>query len=287
MREFTGKTAVVTGGASGIGRAIVDELAQLGMRIVIADIEEATLDAEVARLRAGGHDVVGVVTDVSRFDAMTALADAARDAFGPVHLLCNNAGVEGYYGGAIWDATDKDWAWTFGVNLWGAVNGVRAFLPGMLAHGEVGHIVNTVSMTALVKPGSMYGITKHAVLAMTEVVHGDLASAQAHIGISALCPGTIATRLFTGSRNRPANLTDEVDNASTAEGRKVREMMNARLAGGLDPAVVAARMVDGVRRGELYILTDGDWHSRVEERANTILAASRAASARGLADNES
>lgn len=281
MREFAGKTAVVTGAASGIGRAMVGKLVQLDMRVVMADIEKGALDVEIDGLRGDGHEVVGVIADVSKLEAVKDLAAAAQEHYGPVHLLCNNAGVEGYYGGAIWEATDKDWAWTFGVNFWGAVNGIRAFLPGMLEHGEQGHIVNTVSMTAVVQPGSMYGITKHAVLAMTEVVHADLIQREASIGISALCPGTIATRLFGGSRNRPTELTDDVDNASTSEGRRVRELMNARLAAGLDPALVADRMIDGVRDEELYILTDGEWHERVELRARSILAASKAASELG------
>jgi NAD(P)-dependent dehydrogenase (short-subunit alcohol dehydrogenase family) len=173
--EFAGRVAVVTGAGSGMGRAFALRFAAEGMKIVAADIQEDALAATVAELTAAGHEVAGFRTDVADAGSVRQLAEAAADRFGAVHLLCNNAGVEGYLDGPIWAATDKDWEWTVGVNFWSVVHGIRAFVPRMLAGGEPGHVVNTCSMTAVVSAGNMYAITKHAVLALTEVLAADLA----------------------------------------------------------------------------------------------------------------
>ena len=157
-----------------MGQAFAHRFAAEGMKIVAADIQQDALTATVDRLAAVGHDVTGVPTDVADPESVGALADAAIARFGAVHLLCNNAGVEGYLDGAIWEATDRDWTWTVNVNFWSVVHGIRAFVPRMLAHGEPGHIVNTCSMTAVVSAANMYGITKHAVLALSEVLAADL-----------------------------------------------------------------------------------------------------------------
>ncbi|MGB6455197.1 MAG: SDR family NAD(P)-dependent oxidoreductase, partial [Streptosporangiaceae bacterium] len=211
MDQLSGRTAVITGAGSGMGRAFALRFAAEGMAIVAADIQPDALAATVAELTAAGHQVAGIATDVADPDSVQRLADAAYDRFGAVHLLCNNAGVEGYLDGPIWAATAKDWEWTVGVNFWSVVHGIRAFVPRMLAGGEPGHIVNTCSMTAVVSAGNMYAITKHAVLALTEVLALDLARRDAPIGVTALCPGIIATNLFRGSRNRPAALREDDD----------------------------------------------------------------------------
>jgi NAD(P)-dependent dehydrogenase (short-subunit alcohol dehydrogenase family) len=199
-----------------------------------------------------------------------------------VHLLCNNAGVEGYLDGPIWAATTKDWEWTVGVNFWSVVHGIQAFVPRMLAGGEPGHIVNTCSMTSVVSAGNMYAITKHAVLALTEVLALDLARREAPIGVTALCPGIIATNLFRGSRNRPASLQEDASDAAlktgppsdrdAQAGRETRERMHAMLATGMPPAEVAAMLVDAVRAGTRYLLTDHDWDPRILERHSSIMA---------------
>lgn len=275
MKEFAGKVAVVTGAASGMGRAFAERFAAEGMAVVLADVEPDPLEGAVAELRSRGYDVLGVQTDVSDRAAVERLARAVLDRYGAVHLVVNNAGVEGYMDGPIWEATEKDWAWTMGVNFWGVVHGVQTFLPIMLRQGAEGHLVNTVSMTALVPSRSMYGITKHAVLALTETVRNQLQERGAPIGVSALCPGLVATRLFQGSRNRPPHLQNERPPAEAEAGRRRREEMHRRLAtSGMKPSEVADILVRGIRENRLYILTDHDWDEDIRKRAQAILQGS-------------
>ena len=263
MREFRGKTAVVTGAASGMGRAFATRYAKEGMRVVMADIEAPALEAAANVLRDAGHDVLPVVCDVSKLEAVEALARQAVEAYGGVHVVSNNAGVEGYLDGAIWEATDKDWAWTFGVNFWGPVNVMRTFLPLMLASGEEGHMVNTASTTGLVMGNNMYGITKHAVVAMTETAYQELKRRDAKVGISVLCPGLVDTRLFEGSRNRPAELRND-PSAPLPEPRRI-------LQGAMPPSQVADIVLQAIRDEQFYILTDRDWDERMKTRLDNVL----------------
>jgi len=273
MDEFAGKTAVITGAGSGMGKAFALRWAAEGMNVVLGDIQPDALDATVAEISAAGGSVSGVRTDVSKLADIEALADAAQAAFGPVHLVHNNAGVEGYLDGPIWAASARDWEWTVGVNFWSVVYGVATFVPRMLAHGQEGHIVNTCSMTAVVPATNMYGITKHATIALSEVLWSDLRKAGAPIGVTALCPGTIATNLFHGSRNRPDALTDDGGNIS-AEGRELRDRMHLVLAVGMPPSEVADKVVAKVRgTGDgLYLLTDHEWDDQVIARHEAIIA---------------
>ena len=264
MKEFAGKTAVVTGAASGMGRAFATRFARGGMRVVMADIEAPALEAAASALRHSGHDVLPVVTDVSRLQSVQALAAVALERYGAVHLVCNNAGVEGYLDGAIWEASDKDWAWTFGVNFWGVVHGLRIFLPIMLAQDEEGHVVNTASTMGLVMGANMYGITKHAVLSLTETAYSQLKQRGSKVGISVLCPGLVDTRLFEGSRNRPPELRDD-PSAPLPEPRRI-------LAGAMPPSEVAEIVLQAISEDVFYILTDHDWDDRIRSRFETVLA---------------
>ena len=227
MEEFAGKTAVVTGAGSGMGKAFALRWGAEGMNVVIGDIQQDALDATVAELSAAGVPVLGLRTDVSQLSDIEALADAAESRFGPIHLVNNNAGVEGYLDGPIWQATGKDWDWTLSVNLMSVIYGIRTFVPRMLAHGEPGHVVNTCSMTSVIAATNMYGICKHAILALTEVLAADLAAAGAPIGATGLCPGIIATNLFHGTRNRPSALTDGP--AMSSSGAALRDQMHSVL----------------------------------------------------------
>lgn len=272
LRTLSGNVAVVTGAASGMGRAFAQRFAEEGMRVVLADVEREALDRAVGELRSAGFAAVGVPVDVSSRDSVRELARAALDAFGAVHLVVNNAGVEGYLDGPLWEATEKDWRWTMGVNFWGVVHGVETFLPIMLAQDAEGHVVNTASMTAVVSGRNMYSVTKQAVLSLTETVHAQLAEREAKVGVSALCPGIIATRLFQGSRNRPPELRNERDPAGAEAGRELRQTMHERLQAGMRPSTVASILVEGIREGRLYILTDHDWDARIRDRTAAILA---------------
>ena len=205
MEEFAGKTAVVTGAGSGMGKAFALRWGAEGMNVVIGDIQEDALAATVAEL-VGGRRAGARAADrrVVSWPTSRRWRTRPRPGSAPIHLVNNNAGVEGYLDGPIWQATAKDWDWTLSVNLMSVIYGIRTFVPRMLAHGEPGHVVNTCSMTSVIAASNMYGICKHAILALTEVLAADLAAAGAPIGATGLCPGIIATNLFHGSRNRPA-----------------------------------------------------------------------------------
>jgi NAD(P)-dependent dehydrogenase (short-subunit alcohol dehydrogenase family) len=264
MDDLDGKVAVVTGAGSGMGKAFATRLAGEGMRVVVADIQQDALDRTVSTLTEGGHDVIGVRTDVSKPGDIAALRDAAMDKYGAVHVVCNNAGVEGYLGGAIWEAGDRDWEWTFGVNFWSVVHGIRAFVPLLLKQGEPAHIVNTASMTSIVRAGNLYSITKQAVLAASEMLENDLRSRGAPVGVTVLFPGTIATNLFHGERNRPTDIGDD-------PGGEIRERMHKVLAGGMRPETVAGIMVDAIRANRFYVTTDHEWDDRISDRTERIL----------------
>jgi NAD(P)-dependent dehydrogenase (short-subunit alcohol dehydrogenase family) len=276
MEDLAGRAAVVTGAASGIGRAMAERFAAAGMRVVLADVEEEALLAAEQALASSGADVAGVVCDVADRASVDALAETAVSRFGPVHLLCNNAGVAGGLGGAIWETSSKDWAWVVGVNLMGVVHGIQAFVPRMLEHGEDGHVVNTSSVLGLSSGGgSIYSVTKHAVTRLSEGLWHDLRAAGSSLGVSVLCPGLIATHIVSSDRNRPAALRDDddVDEAASAEAAQRRQLaQDWFLEAGMPPAEVADMVVDAVLHDRFYVLTHPDMiKPQVEARLRAVL----------------
>jgi NAD(P)-dependent dehydrogenase (short-subunit alcohol dehydrogenase family) len=284
VEEFAGKTAVVTGAGSGMGKAFALRWGAEGMNVVIGDIQQDALDATAAELSAAGVPVAARRTDVSKLADIEALADAAEERFGKIHLVNNNAGVEGYLDGPIWEATELDWDWTLSVNLMSVIYGIRTFVPRMLAHGEPGHVVNTCSMTSVIAASNMYGVCKHAILALTEVLAADLQAAGANIGATGLCPGIIATNLFRGSRNRPTALTNE--GGMSPSGASLRDHMHATLSKGMPAPAVADLLLTAVRENKLYLLTDHEWDTRITARNEAILDGAVGPASTGMLDAE-
>jgi len=274
LKNFAGRVAVVTGGASGIGRAMADRFAREGMRIVLADIEQSALDQAQSEMRAAGADVVGVRTDVSDGAQVKALADRALEAFGAVHIICNNAGVASL-GAPAWEQTEADWRWVIDVNLWGVIHGIRTFVPIMLSQGDEGHVVNTASLAGLfaMPNAGPYHATKFAVVAMTESLYFDLALAKSQIGASVLCPAWVRTRILDADRNRPAHLSAEPHGpVRAALVEKFDAAFRKRIADeGLEPAFVADKVFEAVRDDQLYIWTHPNLKRVVSWRSDNIV----------------
>jgi NAD(P)-dependent dehydrogenase (short-subunit alcohol dehydrogenase family) len=274
MRDFAGKVAVVTGAASGIGLGMATRFAQEGMKVVMADVEEPVLQASVTRLRQQEHDVLGVVTDVSSGASVEALRDKALEAYGKVHILCNNAGVGGRGASAdIWGATEKDWQWALGVNLWGVVNGVKTFVPLMLEQGEDGHIVNTSSAAGVVPGTRVYSVTKHGVVALSEALFYDLERAGSKLHCSVLCPGVINTNIMYSNRNRPEALSDDPSSGDlTAEGKeRADRIKHLAETQGMQPDQLADIVFNAIRDEQFWILTHTDYDDNIRNRMQGIL----------------
>jgi len=242
--DLKGRTAVVTGGASGIGRALILRFARDGANVVVADVDEPGMVAVAGEAQALGVKALAVRTDVSDLAQVEALAARAFETFGGVHVLCNNAGVAAW--GAIESATHRDWQWVLGVNLWGVIHGVEAFVPRMIARGEPGHIVNTASMAGLIasKGLGVYNTSKYAVVGLSETLAKDLRPYR--IGVSVLCPLGVETRIRDSERNRPAALRNERVEPATPV-----ELIGRSLA----PDAVADMVLAAVHANELYVIT--------------------------------
>jgi NAD(P)-dependent dehydrogenase (short-subunit alcohol dehydrogenase family) len=266
LDDLTGRVAVVTGGASGIGRALVDGFVGQGMKVVIADIEGAALDACAAELRGAGHDVTGVKTDVTSFDSVAALADAAFATYGVVHVLVNNAGV-GPPSAKVWSTTPNDWAWTFSVNVFGVAHGIQAFVPRMLEGGEPGVVINTSSPDGPIAPmpqASVYAATKSAVTTLTECLAAQLAEDDTPLWASVFYPsgkGLLDTGLWTSDRNRPDELARERPRDTPA--MTVASLQEMSKKAGRDLAIqpldeLARLVIDGIRDQRFIMILPSD-----------------------------
>ncbi|MEA2809031.1 MAG: hypothetical protein QOJ17_3172 [Rhodospirillaceae bacterium] len=271
MRELAGKTAFVTGGASGIGLALGRAFAQASMKVMLADVEADALAAAVGSLSNFGPNVQGVTCDVADPASVEHAANTSYAAFGHVHVVCNNAGVAG--GSGIDDISLETWRWVLDVNLMGVLHGVHAFLPHIRAHGEGGHIVNTASLAGL-QSGlgfSPYATSKFAVVAMSEGLAMQLKPLG--IGVTVLCPGFVRTRISGSGRNRPDRYGPaRAPDPASAAGRLAAESARLQQAG-LDPADIAAQTLTAIREDELYVFTHPEMHDEVKQRFAAIVAA--------------
>ena len=277
--DLEGKTAVITGGASGVGRAMCELFAQQGINVVMADVEASALEESSAALRDQGLSVIGVQADVTSPESMVALEAASREEFGNIHILCNNAGVgikEAQR--RIWTLTPNDWQWGFSVNVMGIANGLRAFVPNMLAHGEPGHVVNTSSGNgglASMPTTPIYASTKAAVTSLTEVLHYQFLMEEANLQAHVLFPGPhiVNTNILSSMRNRPDQLRDDdepVAYTTMADLVKASGIKNMQLT---EPEEVAQTCLAGIRAGQFWILPASEANdAQFRNRTENILA---------------
>lgn len=270
MKDFAGKVAVITGGASGIGRAIAEECVRAGVKVVLADVEEGALRRAGEDLEAMGGTVLVVKTDVSKREEVEALADRAFATFGAVHLVFNNAGVAA--GGVPWEASWSDWEWVIGVNLWGVIHGVKVFTPRMLAQNTECHIVNTASGAGLIAGGfsAPYSATKHAAVALSESMYFGLQQRNSPVKVSVLCPGVVRTHIYNCERNRPEKLRNEPDPLSP-EMQAGRAAIRSVLENAMPANMVAEQVFEAIRTEQFYILTDPRWMELVRLRTDKLV----------------
>lgn len=268
MEDLTGKTAFITGGANGIGFAMAKAFLGAGMRVVIADVDEAALAGAAAELKGSNTEVMAVQLDVTDRDQYKAVADKVESEFGAIDVLCNNAGV--YRGGTIDKVTYEDWDWVLGVNVGGVVNGVQTFVERMKARGNGGHIVNTASMAGMApSPGlGVYNTSKFAVVGMSEAMQADLA--EADIGVSVLCPGMVRTRILESERTRPATLAPDAEGAEDAA-KAHNEVMQMAMGAGIDADEVGEMVLHGVKNNELYLFPHPEMKEATAARFAHIL----------------
>lgn len=274
MKDFKGKVAVITGGASGIGWGLAERCADEGMKVVIADIEEGALKQAEKDLKARGADVLAVRTDVSKLSDIEALAKKAVEKYGEVHLLFNNAGVNTDISlrKPIWETSLRDWEWMIGVNLWGEIYGMRVFLPIMMKQNAEGHIVNTASMAGLLLEPQLviYAATKSAIIAFSEGYYMQLKQANSPIGISVLLQAFVSSKLFDAERNRPSNFKNKTESQEPRPTAQLVSQFN-KVAPTLTPEENADLVFKAIREGTFYIFTDPLVQELFRQRAENIL----------------
>lgn len=272
MINFEGKTAVITGGGSGIGEALAWRFAREGMKIVVADVDLSAAKRVCDALESAGHRALAVRTDVSKAEDVEALAATAFETFGSVDLLCNNAGVvpSGRFR-PVWEYPLEDWKWSFDVNLMGVAHGFRSFVPRMLAQGTEGHIVTTASVAGLISGSgaTVYSAAKHAAVRITEGLYASLREIGAPIGVTVLCPGLVNTKIYQSERNRPQDLQPEGGAAEETE--ELKAVAASLYAGAISPEDVAEQLIGAVRANQLYLLTTDKFDDAVETRMRAIL----------------
>ncbi len=272
MQDLTGKTAVITGGASGMGKSFATRFAAAGMNIVLADIEEPALDATVAELTEAGASVVGVVGDVGKRADHTALMEATNQAFGAAHLVCLNAGVGGG-NGRIDTLTTEDWEWTLNVNLWGIIHGLAEFLPALKEQDD-GHVLITASVAGHLSYPSMgpYNVTKHAAVTIAETLYAELRDDGSQVGVTCLCPGLVMTNIFMSDRNRPEHLSTPIlPEEPTAEEQQERAaMLDLVIANAKSPDHVADLVHQAVLDKSFWVFTDEDFTPAMNDRLDSI-----------------
>ena len=270
MKDFEGKTAVVTGAASGIGFGLAEKLAQEKMQVVLADVEEEALDKAVKQLRQYQHRVIGVKTDVLIKESVSELFARANEEYGNIHILCNNAGIGAGSGNkGIWEVEKENWDWTLGVNFYGVLYGLQAFLPHMIEHGEEGHVVTTASLAGLLAGAGTYGVSKHAVLALAESLNRDLVAINSKIGASVLCPGFVNTNITDSERNRPQHLRVK-DQPETDP--QALEMFSLLLKQGKEPSEIAEIVFKAIKEKVFYILPHPAWDDNLRNHFEEILS---------------
>lgn len=267
MTDLEGKVAVVTGAASGIGRALADKFGEQGMRVVVADVQRDALETTAGALAGRGVEVLAVPTDVSRAEDVERLAAQTLDRFGTVDVVCNNAGV--FAGGLCWESPVEDYEWVMGVNVWGVIHGIRTFVPIMLGQDREAHIVNTASMAAVTSGplSGVYSMSKHAVLSLTESLYHELTMRQSKIGVSVLCPEAVDTGIGFSGRNRPERSRPPT---ASGESEAVEELLRHYTSKGARPEILAERTLQAIRDSRFYVLSDGDWRRMCEARLEDI-----------------
>jgi NAD(P)-dependent dehydrogenase (short-subunit alcohol dehydrogenase family) len=242
-----------------------------GMKVVLADVEAPALEAAVTELAKEGGEVVGVRCDVTSSASVEKLRDETLERFGAVHVLCNNAGVAGGGDGrATWEASPEDWDWVMGVNFDGVLHGIRHFVPAMIDQGGPGHVVNTASMAGLVHGMGIYGVSKHAVVALSESMWNELRQRNHPIGVSVLCPGWVRTRIMESERNRPETPRSD-PGQRRPEAELMRRAVEQMIEQGMDPREIGRIVADAIEADRFYVLPHPQWKNVVENRMRRIL----------------